>query len=143
MNTITTSFLLPTTAKPEHVWQYYVDLSLRKLWETDLEDFKLFGEMKTGAEGIFKLQNTPEMPVTLSKVIVNQEFTEQFKMPDMGVFYFSHQIVSIATNQYALKSEISLKPNQNVADSASYHFIKQLSDDIIDKTYALKNLVER
>ncbi|OCG11771.1 hypothetical protein A9G09_10310 [Gilliamella sp. wkB292] len=143
MNTITTSFLLPTTAKPEHVWQYYVDLSLRKLWETDLEDFKLFGEMKTGAEGIFKLQNTPEMPVTLSKVIVNQEFTEQFMMPDMGVFYFSHQIVSIATNQYALKSEISLKPNQNVADSASYHFIKQLSDDIIDKTYALKNLVER
>lgn len=143
MNTITTSFLLPTTAKPEHVWQYYVDLSLRKLWETDLEDFKLFGEMKTGAEGIFKLQNTPEMPVTLSKVIVNQEFTEQFMMPDMGVFYFSHQIVPIATNQYALKSEISLKPNQNVADSASYHFIKQLSDDIIDKTYALKNLVER
>lgn len=143
MNTITTSFLLPTTAKPEHVWQYYVDLSLRKLWETDLEDFKLFGEMKTGAEGIFKLQNTPEMPVTLSKVIVNQEFTEQFMMPDMGIFYFSHQIVPIATNQYALKSEISLKPNQNVADSASYHFIKQLSDDIIDKTYALKNLVER
>lgn len=143
MNTITTSFLLPTTAKPEHVWQYYVDLSLRKLWETDLEDFKLFGEMKTGAEGIFKLQNTPEMPVTLSKVIVNQEFTEQFIMPEMGVFYFSHQIVPIATNQYALKSEISLKPNQNVADSASYHFIKQLSDDIIDKTYALKNLVER
>lgn len=143
MNTITTSFLLPTTAKPEHVWQYYVDLSLRKLWETDLEDFKLFGEMKTGAEGIFKLQNTPEMPVTLSTVIVNQEFTEQFMMPDMGVFYFSHQIVPIATNQYALKSEISLKPNQNVADSASYHFIKQLSDDIIDKTYALKNLVER
>ncbi|MCX8642906.1 MULTISPECIES: hypothetical protein [unclassified Gilliamella] len=143
MNTITTSFLLPTTAKPEHVWQYYVDLSLRKLWETDLEDFKLFGEMKTGAEGIFKLQNTPEMPVTLSKVIVNQEFTEQFMMPEMGVFYFSHQIVPIATNQYALKSEISLKPNQNVADSASYHFIKQLSDDIIDKTYALKNLVER
>lgn len=143
MNTITTSFLLPTTAKPEHVWQYYVDLSLRKLWETDLEDFKLFGEMKTGAEGIFKLQNTPEMPVTLSKVIVNQEFTEQFMMPDMGVFYFSHQIVPIATNQYALKSEISLQPNQNVADSASYHFIKQLSDDIIDKTYALKNLVER
>lgn len=143
MNTITTSFLLPTTAKPEHVWQYYVDLSLRKLWETDLEDFKLFGEMKTGAEGIFKLQNTPEMPVTLSKVIVNQEFTEQFMMPEMGVFYFSHQIMPIATNQYALKSEISLKPNQNVADSASYHFIKQLSDDIIDKTYALKNLVER
>lgn len=143
MNTITTSFLLPTTAKPEHVWQYYVDLSLRKLWETDLEDFKLFGEMKTGAEGIFKLQNTPEMPVTLSKVIVNQEFTEQFMMPEMGVFYFSHQIVPIATNQYALKSEISLKPNQNVVDSASYHFIKQLSDDIIDKTYALKNLVER
>lgn len=138
MNTITTSILLPTTAKPEHVWQYYVDLSLRKLWETDLEDFKLFGEMKTGAEGIFKLQNTPEMPVTLSKVIVNQEFTEQFMMPDMGVFYFSHQIVPIATNQYALKSEISLKPNQNVADSASYHFIKQLSDDIIDNNICIK-----
>ncbi|NUF27206.1 hypothetical protein [Gilliamella sp. ESL0254] len=142
MNTISISFILPTKAKPTQIWQYYTDLNLRKLWETDLEDFRIFGDLKTGAKGIFKLQNIPEMEVTLSKIIDEQEFTEQFDMPEIGLLFFSHQIIEISHNQYALKSEISLKPDSKMHTKASYDFIKQISDDIIDKTYKLNGLVE-
>lgn len=142
MNTISISFILPTKAKPTQIWQYYTDLNLRKLWETDLEDFRIFGDLKTGAKGIFKLQNIPEMEVTLSKIIDEQEFTEQFDMPEIGLLFFSHQIMEISHNQYALKSEISLKPNPKMDTKASYDFIKQISDDIIDKAYKLNGLVE-
>ncbi|SCB92173.1 hypothetical protein GA0061081_102342 [Gilliamella bombicola] len=142
MNTISISFILPTKAKPTQIWQYYTDLNLRKLWETDLEDFRIFGDLKTGAKGIFKLQNIPEMEVTLSKIIDEQEFTEQFDMPEIGLLFFSHQIIEISHNQYALKSEISLKPDSKMDTKASYDFIKQISDDIIDKTYKLNGLVE-
>ena len=142
MNTISISFVLPTKAKPSKIWQYYTDLNLRKLWETDLEDFRIFGGLKTGTKGIFKLQNIPEMEVTLSKIIDEQEFTEQFDVPEIGLLFFSHQIVEISENQYALKSEISLKPDTKMDTKASYDFIKQISDDIIDKTYKLNGLVE-
>lgn len=142
MNTISISFVLPTKAKPSKIWQYYTDLNLRKLWETDLEDFRIFGDLKTGTKGIFKLQNIPEMEVTLSKIIDEQEFTEQFDMPEIGLLFFSHQIIEISENQYALKSEISLKPDTKMDTKASYDFIKQISDDIIDKTYKLNGLVE-
>ncbi|KDN10904.1 MULTISPECIES: hypothetical protein [unclassified Gilliamella] len=142
MNTISISFILPTKAKPTQIWQYYTELNLRKLWETDLEDFRIFGDLKTGAKGIFKLQNIPEMEVTLSKIIDEQEFTEQFDMPEIGLLFFSHQIMEISHNQYVLKSEISLKPDPKMDTKASYDFIKQISDDIIDKTYKLNGLVE-
>lgn len=69
MNTISISFVLPTKAIPSKIWPYYTDLNFRKLWETDLEDFRITGELKTGSKGIFKLQNMPEMDVTLSKII--------------------------------------------------------------------------
>ncbi|MCX8602398.1 MULTISPECIES: hypothetical protein [unclassified Gilliamella] len=143
MNAISISFILPTQSNPAQIWQYFIELNLRKLWETDLEDFRIIGELKTGAKGIFKLQNMPEMEVTLSKVINEQEFTEQFDMPDIGLLFFSHQIIQIAENQYALKAEISLKPDPQLDTKASYDFIKQISDDIIDKTYKLNSLVER
>ncbi len=143
MNAISISFILPTQSNPAQIWQYFIELNLRKLWETDLEDFRIIGELKTGAKGIFKLQNMPEMEVTLSKVINEQEFTEQFDMPDIGLLFFSHQIIQIAENQYALKAEISLKPDPQLNTKASYDFIKQISDDIIDKTYKLNSLVER
>ena len=143
MNAISISFTLPTLSNPAQIWQYFIELNLRKLWETDLEDFRIIGKLKTGAKGIFKLQNMPEMEVTLSKVINEQEFTEQFDMPDIGLLFFSHQIIQIAENQYALKAEISLKPDPQLDTKASYDFIKQISDDIIDKTYKLNSLVER
>ncbi len=142
MNKISITFTLPTSAKPEQIWSYYTKLSLRQLWETDLEYFRFFGELKTGVQGIFKLQNVAEMPVTLSKIIINQEFTEEFNMPDIGVLSFSHQIVNLSQNQYALKSEISLIPEQKLDAKSSYAFLKQISDDIIDKAYALNHLVE-
>ncbi len=142
MNKISITFTLPTSAKPEQIWSYYTKLSLRQLWETDLEYFRFFGELKTGVQGIFKLQNVAEMPVTLSKIIINQEFTEEFNMPDIGVLSFSHQIVNLSQNQYALKSEISLIPEQKFDAKSSYTFLKQISDDIIDKAYALNHLVE-
>ena len=142
MNKISITFTLPTSAKPEQIWSYYTKLSLRQLWETDLEYFRFFGELKTGVQGIFKLQNVAEMPVTLSKIIINQEFTEEFNMPDIGVLSFSHQIVNLSQNQYALKSEISLIPEQKLDAKSSYSFLKQISDDIIDKAYALNHLVE-
>lgn len=143
MNAISISFILPTQSNPAQIWQYFIELNLRKLWETDLEDFRIIGELKTGAKGIFKLQNMPEMEVTLSKVINEQEFTEQFDMPGIGLLFFSHQIIQIAENQYELKAEISLKPDPQLDTKASYDFIKQISDDIIDKTYKLNSLVER
>ncbi|WP_294833391.1 hypothetical protein [uncultured Gilliamella sp.] len=143
MNAISISFILPTQSNPAQIWQYFIELNLRQLWETDLEDFRIIGELKTGAKGIFKLQNMPEMEMTLSKVINEQEFTEQFDMPDIGLLFFSHQIIQIAENQYALKAEISLKPDPQLDTKASYDFIKQISDDIIDKTYKLNSLVER
>lgn len=142
MNKISITFTLPTSAKPEQIWSYYTKLSLRQLWETDLEYFRFFGELKTGVQGIFKLQNVAEMPVTLSKIIINQEFTEEFNIPDIGVLSFSHQIVNLSQNQYALKSEISLIPEQKLDAKSSYAFLKQISDDIIDKAYALNHLVE-
>lgn len=142
MNKISITFTLPTSAKPEQIWSDYTKLSLRQLWETDLEYFRFFGELKTGVQGIFKLQNVAEMPVTLSKIIINQEFTEEFNMPDIGVLSFSHLIVNLSQNQYALKSEISLIPEQKLDAKSSYAFLKQISDDIIDKAYALNHLVE-
>ena len=142
MNKISITFTLPTSAKPEQIWSYYTKLSLRQLWETDLEYFRFFGELKTGVQGIFKLQNVAEMPVTLSKIIINQEFTEEFNMPDIGVLSFSHQIVNLSQNQYALKTEIALRPEQKLDAKSSYAFLKQISDDIIDKAYALNHLVE-
>lgn len=142
MNKISITFTLPTSAKPEQIWSYYTKLSLRQLWETDLEYFRFFGELKTGVQGIFKLQNVAEMPVTLSKIIINQEFTEEFNIPDIGVLSFSHQIVNLSQNQYALKSEISLIPEQKLDAKSSYALLKQISDDIIDKAYALNHLVE-
>ena len=39
MNKISITFTLPTSAKPEQIWSYYTKLSLRQLWETDLEYF--------------------------------------------------------------------------------------------------------
>ncbi|MCX8649527.1 hypothetical protein J3U21_08780 [Gilliamella sp. B2776] len=143
MNKLSITFSLPTTAKPSVIWQYYVDLNLRKLWETDLEDFYVNDGLISGAKGIFKLENMPEMEFTLSKVLENKEFTEEFNMPDIGLLSFSHQIIEVEPNQYNLKSEISLKPVDELDDKLAYDFLKQISDDIIDKTFSLKNLVER
>ncbi|OCG00852.1 hypothetical protein [Gilliamella sp. wkB112] len=143
MTPISITFTVPTSANPEKVWQYYTNMPLRKLWETDLEEFSLQGELKTGVKGLFKLQNMPPMEVTLSKVIVNQEFTEEFNIDNIGKIYFSHQIITVAPNQYALKAEIALQPDNQMDDKSCYDFIKQISDDIIDKAYLLKNLIER
>lgn len=143
MTTISITFTVPTSANPEKVWQYYTNISLRKLWETDLEEFSLHGELKHGVKGLFKLQNMPAMEVTLSKVIVNQELTEEFNMTNIGKLYFSHQIITVAPNQYALKAEIALQPDKQMDDKSCYDFLKQISDDIIDKAYLLKSLIER
>ncbi|OCG22453.1 hypothetical protein A9G11_07135 [Gilliamella sp. wkB108] len=140
---ISITFTLPTIASPDKIWQYYTHLSLRKLWETDLEAFTLQGEIATGVKGLFKLQNMPEMEVTLSKVIINEQFTEQFVMADIGKLYFSHQIIKISPTQYALKSEITLQPDEQMDDKSCYDFLKNISDDIIDKAYRLKSLIER
>lgn len=143
MTIISITFTLPISANPEKVWQYYTNPSLRKLWETDLEEFSLQGELKTGVKGLFKLQNMPAMEVTLSKVTVNQEFTEEFNMANIGKLYFSHQIITVVPNQYALKAEIALQPDKQMNDKSCYDFLKNISDDIIDKTYRLKSLIER
>ncbi|WP_367578672.1 hypothetical protein [Snodgrassella alvi] len=142
MDKIAITFTLPTTATPEKIWPYYTEISLRQQWETDLEEFRLTGELKTGVQGMFKIQHMPAMPVTLSKVITNQEFTEEFNMPDIGLLYFSHQIVQLSKDQYALKAEIALIPDEKLDNAATLDFLKQISDDIMDKAYALKHLVE-
>ena len=64
-------------------------------------------------------------------------------MTDIGKLYFSHQIITVAPNQYALKAEIALQPDKQMDDKSCYDFIKQISDDIIDKAYLLKSLIER
>jgi hypothetical protein len=50
--------------------------------------------------------------------------------------------MEISHNQYALKLEISLKPDLKMDTKTFYDFIKQISDDIIDKAYKLNSLVE-
>lgn len=142
MQTITLSFLLPTTAHPKTIWQYYTDFALRKLWETDLEQFTLLGELKSGAKAIFKLQNMPAMDVILSTVITEQEFTEQFMLENMGILSFSHQIEKISSEQWAIKALISLAPNAGVPEKECHLFLKEISGDIMDKAFALKTLVE-
>lgn len=142
MHTITLSFLLPTTAHPKKIWQYYTDFVLRKLWETDLEQFTLLGELKSGAKAIFKLQNMPAMDVILSTVIIDQEFTEQFMLENMGILSFSHQIEKISSEQWAIKALISLAPNVGVPEKECHLFLKEISSDIMDKAFALKTLVE-
>lgn len=57
-------------------------------------------------------------------------------MPDIGLLYFSHQIVQLSKDQYALKAEIALIPDEKLDNAATRDFLKQISDDIMDKAYA-------
>ncbi|PIT48330.1 hypothetical protein [Snodgrassella alvi] len=143
MKKISICCAIPVTSQPKTIWKYYIDISLRKLWELDLEEFSIFGELKSGTKGTFKLQDAPKMEVILSTVIPEQEFTKQFNIPDMGILYFSHQIEVVSQTESIIKSVISLLPNENVNKEAYYSFLKHISDDILDKAFKLKELVEQ
>ncbi len=142
MDNFSISFKVITSATPQRIWQYYTDILLRKLWETDLEEFTLFGELKSGSKGIFKIKNSPAMEVELSTVIIEQELTEQFILPDIGTLYFSHQIELVSDQLCAIKSVIALKPNAELTDDACHNFLKDISSDIMDKAFTLKKLIE-
>lgn len=143
MKSFSISCAIPVNSLPETIWKYYIDVSLRKLWELDLEEFHIFGELISGIKGSFKLQNNPEMEVILSTVIPEQEFTEKFNIPDMGTVYFSHQIEVVSQTESIIKAVISLIPNKSVDEITCHEFLKHLSDDILDKAFKLKKLVEQ
>lgn len=137
------SFSLPIEATPKIVWQYYTDISLRKLWELDLEEFHIQGILQNGAKGSFKLRNSPAMEVVLSSVINEQEFTEEFRVPHLGILYFSHQVEKVVEKQSIIKAIILLKSEDVIESKECYKFLKQVLDDIIDKAFRLKELIER
>ena len=143
MKKISISFELPTVSMPHKIWPYFTDFSLRKLWETDLEEFTITGEMKSGVNGLFKLENMPAMKVVLSTVLINRELTERFDIPDIGALFFSHQIIEYSDNNYAIKSVIELEPKVELSNKVCYDFLKNISNDIIDKAFLLKELVEK
>lgn len=142
MQNMTISFELIANVTAAKIWRYYTKLDRRKCWETDLEEFLIEGEMKSGATGTFKLENSPPMDVLLKTVTIEKELTEQFTIPEMGILIFSHQIETISASQSIIKAFISLEPNINMPDNVCYQFMKQVSDDIMTKAFKLKELVE-
>ncbi|ORF47101.1 hypothetical protein, partial [Gilliamella apicola] len=100
------------------------------------------GEIKSGVNGLFKLENMPAMKVILSTVLINKEFTERFDIPDIGILFF-YQIIEYSDNNYAIKAVIELEPKVELSNKVCYDFMKNISNDIIDKAFLLKDLVEK
>jgi len=85
----------------------------------------------------------PAMKVVLSTVLINRELTERFDIPDIGALFFSHQIIEYSDNKYAIKAVIELEPTVELSNKVCYDFLKNISNDIIDKAFLLKELVEK
>lgn len=132
------SFELFIKSTPEEIWKYYEDISLRKIWETDLEDYQLEGEFATGTKGKMKLANMPEMDFVLLSVIKNQEFVDCTPTP-FGDLVFSHEISPI-DNGVTVKHSLEIR-NTPISEE-SIQTLNKIFDDTTDAVYKIKQAVE-
>ncbi|PHM49396.1 VOC family protein [Xenorhabdus miraniensis] len=141
---LTLTFSISINAKPSQIWAHYVDFDLRKKWETDLEYLKFEGEVKTGQYGRMVLGGMPEIRFYLAKVEVNKEFTDQVKLPQVGILTFCHQILT-DENSMAKRIQVTVtfEPEMNMLNAQAEGFFKQVTQNLVDTISRLKAIVEQ
>ncbi|CDG17712.1 VOC family protein [Xenorhabdus doucetiae] len=141
---LTLTFSTSINAKPSEIWAHYVDFDLRKKWEIDLESFEFEGEVKTGQYGRMVLRGMPEIRFYLAKIEVNKEFTDQVKLPQMGVLTFCHQILTDESGMAnGIQVSVSFAPENNIPYAQAVSFFKQVTQDLVETLSRLKAVVEK
>lgn len=73
------------------VWKLWADVNHWPSWDKELEYCQMQGAFIEGKQFILKPKGGPKVKITLSKVIINQQFTDFCKFPG-AVMYDDHQL---------------------------------------------------
>ncbi|MBS9443901.1 hypothetical protein [Photorhabdus heterorhabditis] len=138
---LTSSFMLPVNASAEKIWPYYSDISLRNVWEDDLESITLEGDFITHNKGVMKLKDMPPMGFTLTSVEENKHFWDETIVPDLGSICFGHEILNIEEQLY-IKHTVVFTKEKGEIEKDDIEFFKQLISDTPDAVWAIKQAVE-
>lgn len=65
----------------QKVWNYLIDVTKWKEWDTELIDSKLSDKFSLGAEGILTPKKGPKLNFYISELIKNKSYTFVTKMP--------------------------------------------------------------
>ncbi|MGG5371652.1 polyketide cyclase [Enterococcus sp. AZ196] len=131
-------FTLFIKSTPEKIWNYYEDISLRKIWEVDLEEYNLYGDFVTGTEGNMKLTDLPAMDFVLLSVTKNKEFVDCTPTP-FGDLVFGHEINEV-TNGVEVTHSLELR-NTHISEE-SLETLNSIFDDTTGAVYKIKQAVE-
>ncbi|MGM0123731.1 hypothetical protein IGI37_001105 [Enterococcus sp. AZ194] len=133
------SFELFVESTAEKVWAYYEDITLRKLWETDLEEYYLAGDFVTGTKGTMKLTGMPAMDFELVSVIKNKEFIDCTPTP-FGDLVFGHELEKVANG---IKIKHSLEIKNTPVNEESIATLNKIFDDTTEAVFKIKQAVEQ
>jgi hypothetical protein len=133
-------FSIEVAATAEKIWPYYADPTKRYIWEEDLESIVFDGEVKTGMTGSMKLKEMPEMPFTLTEVIINASYCDRTDVPGMGSLHFDHKILRENDKTYLQHSVRLEKANPTEGDLA---FLSGVFADVPGAVLKIKREVEK
>lgn len=136
------SFELPVNAEPELIWKYYAEFELRQQWEEDLEEYTLHGPFETGTQGSMRLTGMPPIQFTFTSVTTNEVFWDHVELQGLGILRFGHELF-MRNNQRYVKHTTVFEPASGTVTEKDFQFFKQVSGDLSDVLWRLKNLVEQ
>lgn len=84
----------------------------------------------------------PPFRFLLKKIEENKEFTDEVTVPDMGTLVFSHQIL-IKEDLMFIKETVFFTPLSNYITEKEFSFFKNVTADITDTVFRLKNVLEQ
>jgi len=138
---LTSSFTLPVNATPEKIWPYYADMSLRSVWEKDLEAISLEGDFVTHTKGVMKLKGMPTLTFTLTHVEENRSFWDETIVAGLGTICFGHEII-YENNQTCIRQTVTFRNEKGEIEQKDIEFFKQLIEDTPDALFLIKRAVE-
>lgn len=134
------AFKTEVRAESKKIWQYYVDVELRKIWEEDLESLVFNGDIRTGTTGRMKLKEMPEMAFELIDVTPEQSYWDRTDVPGMGSLIFGHDIVNEEGKTFIQHTVRLAKEQPNESDLA---FLTGVFADVPQAVLKIKGEVEQ
>ena len=130
-------------ATAQAIWEMYADFTKRRQWETDLEYIKLEGDFSTGVSGTMKLVGQPEMPYTITSVILYKEYWDRTEIPGTGMAVcFGHEFMPNG-NSTLVKVSAKLEKATGEIIEEDILFLAQVFSDTPQSMLAIKKIVEK
>jgi len=86
-----------TNASAESIWELWSTPSTWHTWDSEVKSAEICGDFVQGTKGMMQPKSGPKVTFTLTKVAINQCFTNRAKLP-LATLDFSHYYKPKAAN---------------------------------------------